>query len=325
MRAGWYLAVGLAGLAFGGCRAQVDTPDGGADLAGADGGDDLGIDDDGGFDLASSDLACSGPSVPEICNNGCDDDHNGYADADDPACTPQLLVVPGTTTASAPLQRLFLGSTPHLVTLDGNLMADGYFAEYQRAFAPTAFLTRESSMVLRTLTLAPGGGTGTFTDYAPTYRGRDVCVFNGELLVVERGPPGVLHRFKPDGTTELGVVSLGAVLATSCASDGKLLYVAVHDTIGSPSQFLVFDQTLAPVAGSPVAIPGDLLTNGLDRCLDIAFSQTGVFYGLFVASGGVLNDAALPGASQIYPFAFDGGVGAPIDAGLVRAIGEFIP
>jgi hypothetical protein len=186
------------------------------------------------------------------------------------------------------------------------------------------FLTRESATLLRTLTLVPAGGMGTYSDYAPAYRGRDACVFNGELIVVERNLPSMLHRFQADGMTENPpAVSLGMVLATGCTSDGTLLYVAVHDSLGSPSQFVVLDKTFTAQPGSPLPMPDVLVTDGLDRCIDLAYSKKGVFYGLFVSSGGAPDNTL--SAGQLYPFALDGGVSPPIDAGVLHSIGAFFP
>ncbi|HEY7955739.1 MAG TPA: hypothetical protein VII38_10625, partial [Polyangia bacterium] len=87
MRAKLAMGVCVAGLALAGCRAQVSMPDGGAELD--LGAPDLSGDDLGPVDLAGVDQTCAGPVVPEICDNGCDDDHNGFTDGDDPACAPE--------------------------------------------------------------------------------------------------------------------------------------------------------------------------------------------------------------------------------------------
>jgi hypothetical protein len=194
------------------------------------------------------------------------------------------------------------------------------------------------------------GGTGTLhrvplpsgaaTSFGTGFTTRDACVFNGELIVLERASTSRLHRFQGDGKTELGIVSLGAIYATACASDGNLLYVAVHDTVPNPSMFMVFDKTFAAVVGSPLPMPPSLLTAGYDRCLDFAWAKSpGAFYGLFIdsfdpmrAPGGPLNDTSM-NAKEIYPFAFDGGVGVSIDAGGLygdaglglHGLGEFLP
>lgn len=313
------MAVCVAGML--GCRAQVAMPDAGTPDQGVG---DASVPGDGPVDLAGVDQTCAGPIVPEICNNGCDDDHNGYTDDDDPACTPQLLV---TYQAGSPtLDRLLLSPVPKTRVLDGNPLGGGWFADYQRAFAPAVFLARESSPgTIRRLVLVPDGGVGAVSDFHPNpgYSARDACVFNGELIVVERAASSLLHRFQSDGKSEIGTVPLGAnLLATACASDGKLLYVAAHDTTGDPSQFLVFDSTFSQVA--TLALPAALLGQSLDRCLDFAWAGKFGFYGLFASSGGSLSDATLS-AGQLTPFAFDGGVGAPIDAGTIHGVGEFLP
>jgi hypothetical protein len=305
-----------------GCKAQpnVPQPDDAApdDLAVVDFATDTA--NDGAVDLGP-DLAC--PPGPEICNNGCDDDRNGYTDGDDPACTPQVLAT--FSAGSAGLQRLLLGSPPSFATLDTNAVLPGSFAHYERSFAPYVYLVTEgSTRQLRRLSLAGNGGKGSFVDISLAFAARDVCVFNNELILVER-IPATLHRFMADGMTEIATFPIGATtFATACASDGDHLYVATHDNIGNPSQFLILDKGYQQVAGSPVAMPDALVSQGMDRCLDFAWTQrASQFYGLFVASN-FAPDAQLS-ADQIYPFAFDGGIGDPIDAGTLHGIGAFLP
>lgn len=324
LRAVWLLGA-LTAL---GCRAQVIAPDAGPDLAAPT---DLQSGDGGGdfaapIDLAGADLRCAGPLQPEVCDNGCDDDQNGYTDGDDPACTLQVLFTAPGAAGSPNLQRLFLDGTPRTAVIDGNPVPASFAGvAYRRAFSPSIYLTKESSISKIRRIDPSGGASGTVSDFAPSWQSgvvRDVCTFNGELIAIQR-VPATIHRFKPDGQTEIGMIALGSNLyGTSCSSDGNRLYVSVHDTTGMPSVFVVLDKSYASVATIP--IPDALLNNGLDRCLDFAFTQRGFFVGLFAASGASPNDAAL-NATQVYPFAFDGGVGAPIDAGLLHGIGEFAP
>jgi hypothetical protein len=305
---------GLLLLALGGCRAT-------ATVGGDDGGDagvpdfavDLAGDD---FATAPPDLACSAPPGPEICGNGCDDDRNGYVDDDDPACTTQLLVTFQSQTSA--LNRMILEPTPHLVVVDQNPVPAAMFAEYRRGFADAVFAALETGTDVRRIALDDGGTSDHLTAY-PT---RDACVFGAELVVVERSASSQLHRFKADGVTELGTVPLGAVIANACTSDGTQLYVAVHDNLGN-STFVVFDKTYTQV-GPALTLPAALQTAGYVHCLDVAWSRKqGVFYGLFTATVSP-NDSILS-ATQLYPFAFDGGVGAPIDAGTLHGVGAFVP
>ncbi|HZS35447.1 MAG TPA: hypothetical protein VFF06_01395 [Polyangia bacterium] len=316
------LLAAAVGAASGGCRATatVNQYDGGGDA----GVPDLAPPEDlYGVDFTVvPDLACSAPAGPEICGNGCDDDRNGYVDDDDPACTTQMIV---TFAAGSPtLGRVILEPQPRIVVLDGNPVQAGAFGEYRRAFSSAAFLAVENGTEVRRIELTDGGGgAGAFTDYHPAsgYATRDVCVFNGELIVVERNSSSTLHRLMPDGATEIGTVPLGAVLATACASDGNNLYVAVHDALGQ-SSFFVFDKTYTQTA--TLGMPAALAAAGYLHCLDIAWTKKqGVFYGLFTTD---LNpkDSVLS-ADQIFPFAFDGGSGAPLDAGIIHGIGEFVP
>jgi hypothetical protein len=312
------LALAVAAAAGVGCRAVPSTP-----------GDDLGVDlgvpgDDlgggGGIDLAAADLyAASCDPGPEVCDNGCDDDRNGYMDADDPACTTQLLVTLDTTMPA--LSRLILEPKPHLVALDGNPVPAGGMAEYNRAFSSSAYLAFDgSTKQLRRLVL-----DGGYTDNtSPGFTTRDVCVFNGELIVVEPGNMSKLHRFKEDGKTELGSVPI-AGLPGACASDGTHLYVARH-VVPNPSEIVVFDKSAdGPVdSGVVLAIPDALVGLGYDRLVDFAYvKKSGTFIGLF-ASGGIDGDSALNG-DVMAPFALDGGAGPLIDGGVWHGVGEVMP
>jgi hypothetical protein len=308
----------LLALAVAGCKAGVTVPPM-TDLAQ---NEDLSASLDGGADFAPAppDLRCSMSADAEVCGNGCDDDRNGYTDDDDPACTTQFLAtVPGGS--SPALYRLQLEPVPRLIAVDHNAVPGSSAATFRRAFSPAAYLAVEGgSRQLRRILLADGG-TGAFSDFFTTFDVRDVCVFNNELIVVERALSSNLHRFQADGQTEIGPVALGSVIATACASDGPHLYVAVHTATG-PSQFLLFDKNYNQV-GAAIDVPPALAAAGLSRCLSLAWSKrANSFYGLF---GDISVNDASGFASQLFPFAFDGGAGSPVDAGTYRAIGEFLP
>jgi hypothetical protein len=302
--------------AVGGCRATPQAP-----------GDDLGVDlavagdDFGGDDLATADLAMC-PVGPEVCGNGCDDDGNGYTDDDDPACTTQMLVT--LSMGSPALWRLILEPTPHVAVLDGNpVISNGGMATYNAAFAPAAFVAFDSDTKL--FDRVPIGG-GTITQTATSYSMRDVCVFNGELIVLDQkpAPPGFLHRFKPDGVTEIMPTVSVPLMPTACSSDGNMLYVAGHPQIGD-SVIEVFGKSAnGPVdTGTAIAMPAVLLSAGYTRIVDLVYvKKSGTFVGLFAVNTG--NDFALNG-SVMAPFAFDGGVGAFIDGGIWHGVGEFLP
>jgi hypothetical protein len=304
-----------------GCKAQPGEQKDAAvrDLS-VDGGEE---DDLAGVDLYGTvDLACPAAAA-EICGNGCDDDRNQLTDDEDPACTPQVLV---TWHVANMLQRLML-RPPYLTGfVDGNTLPTTARAVYSRSFAAgIAFVAVDGpAQQLLRITLPSGMGQGAIEVIDKSYFLRDVCVFNGELIVVER--TGSLRRVAADGKTEMGTVVLPAwmpsstTLLTSCASDGTRLYVSGH-VGGAPSQFEVLDTSFAPMA-SPIPIPDALLNQGIDRCLDFAWTRGG-FYGLFISSGGNVGDT-FP-AYQITPFALDGGVGAPIDAGAMYGIGDYVP
>src|SRR4051812_43819990 len=127
------VALAMTAAIIAGCRATPEAPqdDMGLDLSA--GGDDL-----AGDDLAVADLAGC-PVGPEVCGNACDDDRNGFTDADDPACTSQMLVT--LSMGSPQLWRLILEPKPHVVVLDGNPIAtNGAMATYDATFSKAAFL-----------------------------------------------------------------------------------------------------------------------------------------------------------------------------------------
>ena len=311
-------AVAASAVAAGsvaGCRATPGVSS--DDLA----VDDLGVGDDlAGADFSVADMAC--PVGPEVCGNGCDDDRNGYTDDQDPACTSQMLVTVQLGTPA--LWRLVLDPTPHVVVLDGNPIAGGSNATFSGAFAPAAFVANNGS---RELDRVPIGG-GTITSTTTSYGQRDTCVFNGELIVVEQKNfgtgAGALHRFKPDGATELGTVPV-VDLATACSSDGNLLYVA-HHASGGPSSIRVY----AKGASGPmdtttdIAVPDALQNGGYARIVDLVYvKKGGVFIGLF-STDLATADSSLDG-EVMAPFGFDGGVGGFIDGGVWHGVGEFLP
>lgn len=325
-------ALVVVALLLAGCRAQpLGTHDGGPD--------DLAVeiipvaDMTAPPDLApvSHDMAMCPTGVPEICGNGCDDDDNGFIDDDDPACTTQLLVTMRVGTAPN-LSRLVLGKTPTLVAVDGNPVSGEAFAVYNHAFSPAAYVALASSGTME-LSVRPldGGIANNMIGYVP----RDVCVFNGELLVVENHPTAnptaysKLHRYPPGGPDAandneiMPPITSVALFIDACASDGNVLYVSRHDnSAGAVSQFVVLDKSRS-VVGNPIALPGGLPA-GYNRCVDFAFTKKeGVFIGLFAVGSGV-NDPILDG-KLMAPFGFDGGLGPAIDAGVWHGIGEFLP
>jgi hypothetical protein len=318
-------------IAVGGCRAQpaaqgdFATP---PDLAGAD-FTAAGADLSSGVDAPPPEPDLSCPVLAyEICGNGCDDDRNGYTDDDDPACTPQVVAT--FQGGSSELDRLVLTPLPRRGFLDGNPVLSSAHATYSAAFARgVAFLALDGgSHQLQRLTLPPTGmGAGMLTTQVLGFSTRDACVFDGELIVVDAA--GYLHRLSADGVTVLGTVpvpspSPGSMLLSACASDGNNLYVAEHDLAGHQTQFEVLaKKTFLAQAVPAIKSPKQLNDLGFDRCLDFAWTSRG-FYGLFVQSGGVLNDSALV-ATQVTPFALDGGVGPAVDAGTLHGIGEFLP
>jgi hypothetical protein len=319
---GWLLA---ASLVLAGCKAQpLGVHDGGPDDLAASVVVDFAHEVDQA--LPATDLAMCPRGVPEICDNGCDDDLNGYVDGDDPACTTQLLVTLKVGTQPA-LSRLVLEPVPKLVALDGNPVSGEAFAVHNHAFSAAAYVALASSGTME-VSVRPldGGVADNMVGYVP----RDVCVFNGELLVVENHPAtpyAKLHRYPPGGPNATGSneimppITSVAFFVDACASDGNLLYVSRHDNSAAAGQFVVLDQTRSVVG--TVALPAGLPAT-YNRCLDFAWTKKGgVFIGLF-AHGTTIEDPTLDG-KLMAPFGFDGGLGPAIDGGVWHGLGEFLP
>lgn len=307
------LALTLAAVAAAaGCRAAPSTP-----------GDDLGVDqgvppeDLGGADLGAPDLTLCAPG-PEVCSNGCDDDRNGYVDADDPACTTQLLVTLDVQTPK--LWRMILEPQPHLVALDGNPVPGGGMAEYNRAFSPSAYLAFDGSTKLLRRLVLDGGVVDNANPGSST---RDVCVFGGELIVVD--PAGLLHRFQADAKTPIMPDVTITGTPGACASDGAHLYVSHYVSPDPTSEIVVFDKGAnGPTQVGTIQLPNSLLDAGYIHLVDFAYvKKGGLFVGLFTMSGGV-PDSQLNG-DVMAPFGLDGGAGPFIDGGVWHGVGEFLP
>jgi hypothetical protein len=310
-------AVLAAALLFAcGCRATAATDDGGGgDLTKPEDASDHA---DHAFlpDFARpGDGSCpAADGGGEICNDGCDNDGNGYIDGEDPGCKPIALA--GMAGGDALRFHLDSGATAPFLSSLGTW--SGAVA-WRRAVSPDAWLTYEAPLLMLVrVDLA----TQMQTPVERGYYARDVCFFGGNLIVVEVSPTmpsGTLHQLKPDGT-ELAKFPVAAGAPAACASDGQLLWVPVHNG-AARSKLQAFDATLTPGVSRP--IPAALTE---DRCLDLAFTRFGL-YGLFTVSGGGV-DAALS-ASAVWPFALDGGVGAPVpapDGGMkIHSLGEFAP
>ena len=271
---------------------------------------------------AMADLGC--PVGPEVCGNGCDDDRNGYTDDDDPACTSQMLVT--LEMGSPALWRLVLEPQPHVVVLDGNpISTNGGMATYDATFAPAAFLAFDAGKLVQRTPIGGGATTTSSTMFST----RDVCVFNGELIVVEPNNlpagSGLLHRFKPDGQTELLPAVKVASVATACSSDGAMLYVARHPVPGDSVIEVFAKGANGPVdTGVAITLPDALLNATYTRLVDLVYiKKSGTFIGLF-AIPGASPDNGLDG-QVMAPFAFDGGVGPFIDGGVWHGVGEFMP
>jgi hypothetical protein len=304
----WWLVLLVAG-----CKAGVQMPDYGPPPDEATPADLVMPDYATPADLTRGPDLC--PMGPENCSDGCDNDGNNYADAEDPACAP--IAIAGLS--SGEVVRWTLKQPPvfyGFLTL--GLGLDPWGAAYDHSVSPgEAWATwgppqkrLDRIDVSKMMT----------TNVENTYTARDVCLFQNTVIVVEQGANNSwkVHQLTPNGM-ELGQVMLGAPPA-ACASDGKTLYVAVHSGNG-PSQFYSFDIMLKQDVTR--AMPG---LGGLDRCIDFAWTAKAGFYGLFAASGGA-QDFQLA-AKEAWPFAMDGGVGVPAllpDGSSVHSLGGFAP
>ncbi|HEY1587161.1 MAG TPA: hypothetical protein VGH63_15805, partial [Polyangia bacterium] len=108
--------------------------------------------------------------------------------------------------------------------------------------------------------------------------------------------------------------------------DGKMLYVAHHNSAGGASLIRVYGKSATgPMdTGADIAVPDALQNEGYSRIVDLVYvKKSGLFIGLF-STDLAAADSALDG-QVMAPFAFDGGVGAFIDGGVWHGVGEFLP
>lgn len=291
------------------------------------------LQDDAGPDL----FVC--PKGVEICDDNCDNDGNSLVDGDDPACTPQLLVTATTGGNSAvgtpQLWRLVLEPKPHTEMVNPNVVPPYAMANYNAAFSLSFYEV-----------LYNGGGELDIPSplmgvasllIVPPFATRDVCTFNGELIVLEprSGPPAMppqstLHRMQADGMTEVTPAVVMAGIASACASDGEKLYVSFYE-VPTPSQIEVFTKsdTGPKDSGLAINIPSTIVTSCCDRLFDFAYVKKGggAFIGLFAKgedASGLLSDGDLT-SGQLMQFDFDGGVGPVYDAGVWNGVGEYLP
>jgi hypothetical protein len=163
---------------------------------------------------------------------------------------------------------------------------------------------------------------------------RDICTFNGELIVVEQhgSVDTTVHRYKADGKTEITPALHVPGTVNACTSDGTSLYLSRWDgpftneiVVASADEVKAGALKATPTA---VDVPAAIKDNcpDCDRLLDLVYvPQRKLFLGLFAAgmNGGV-DDVALD-SQYVTMFALDGGVTPPLDMGNYHGIGEFNP
>jgi hypothetical protein len=179
----------------------------------------------------------------------------------------------------------------------------------------------------------PGMGPGLYRfdprpDPAPgpqqlqalAYQPSEVCLFQGLVLVGERGAPTV-HAYAPaDLATDRGPLTLpGGGAVRACAAGGSHLYVVLAAATAGADDAIV-ELAVAP-ALAEVGRPG--LPSGVagkPRLLDLAWDRRSArFYGLFAAAGAV-------NTSEVTPFVMGGAADAPVSAPFALTnLGTFAP
>jgi hypothetical protein len=289
--------------------------------------------DDAGPDM----FVC--PKGAEICDDQCDNDGNSYTDADDPACTPQLLVTHtgqndgGSWVGTPQLWRLVLDDHPRVAVVNPNAVPSYAMANFNAAFSSSFYEVLYNGGGELDIP-SPLLGVGPLLNLPP-FSTRDVCTFNNELIVLEPRtgipalPQSTLHRMRADGMTEILPSVIMTGVASACASDGELLYVSFYQ-VPTPSRIEVFTKgDNGPVdtgIANAIPMPPSIVASCCDRLIDFAFVKKGSgFIGLFAnGMAGTEGDNNLDG-TVMAPFALDGGVGPAYDAGVWNGVGEFLP
>jgi hypothetical protein len=304
------VAVALLSLGLlAGCPAQavpqVDAAvaDDAAAVVDAAPADDVAVPDDvAPPDLAPVD-ACAAEAVETSCGDGCDNDGDGWADADDPDCVTAFLLTREPADGilrwrigDSDVVPLHVGTDVQHPALDLAQVGAFGFA-VKPGFPPGRGLYRFDPR--------PDPAPGPENASPIAYQASDVCLLGGVVVVAERAAPKVHAYAATDLATDLGPVTLsGGTLTRGCASDGTAVYVVLAPAAG-PDEIVQLSAGLAEIARVP-------LPSGLDvqktRLLDLAYDRrTALFYGLFTTAGE-------PNTAEVTPFAMGGAAGASVVA-----------
>jgi hypothetical protein len=313
MRGFWRVAAALGAVAIcAGCPAQAVLQDDAApqaDAGQADAPDDVAAPEDAVQDDApAQDDACANESPETTCDDGCDNDGDGFVDGDDPDCVPAFLVTREPADGilrwrkgDAATIDLHPGGTSGRPLVDSaQLPGAGY--SVQRGMAPGRGLYRFDPRP---------AGSGPALVFDMGFQASDVCVFQGKVILTELGGPRV-HAYDPaaidlDGGTASAAVTLTrGTLVRACAADATHLYAVVATTTdgGVVDDIVQLDADLNEVAwpGLPTGLAADK-----QRLLDLAWvRREGRFYGLFV--GAEVN------TTDVTPFTMGGAAGTPVTA-----------
>ena len=253
-------------------------------------------------DLTPTDTCVAEP-VETLCGDGCDNDGDGWADADDPDCVTAFLVTREPADGilrwrigESDVAALHAGTDVQRPALD-LAQVGAYGFAIKPGFPPGRGLYRFDPL--------PDPAPGPENASPITYQASDVCLLGGLIIVGERGAATVHAYAATDLAIDLGPVTLaGGILTRGCASDGTDAYVVLAPATG-PDEIVRLSSSLAETARLP-------LPSGLDaqktRLLDLAYDRrTALFYGLFVAAGE-------PNTAAVTPFTMGGAVGAPVTA-----------
>ena len=208
-----------------------------------------------------------------------------------------------------------------MVALDGNpVSTNGGMATYDATFAPAAFLAFDGGTKrARARARSAGGARRRLRDDAT--RTRDVCVFNGELIVVE--PPAAAASCtasRPTARPSSARSARCADMATACSSRRQRCSTSpTHPTAGRQRHRMCSARARAgpSTPARPSRCPTRCSTPATTACVDLVYvKKSGVVHRPVRDARAASTDSQLDG-DVMAPFGFDGGVGGFIDGGVL--------